>query len=151
MFYFQGFELREISERLNEPLGNVRHHFYISRTSKSCAKVLFVRRLWGENSRYEPWPGRVMTTSDSGELSCLGQRRDTKLRRNLQKLHGHLQSCRLLSEKVYDQYRFSLGQFGIPELVAIHSSGARRNEVDDTATRREVASPRIRNKGNRSQ
>jgi RNA polymerase sigma-70 factor (ECF subfamily) len=28
MFYFEGLELREISERLDESLGNVRHHFY---------------------------------------------------------------------------------------------------------------------------
>lgn len=28
LFYFQGLELREISERLHEPIGNVRHHFY---------------------------------------------------------------------------------------------------------------------------
>ncbi len=28
MFYFEDLELREISERLQEPLGNVRHHFY---------------------------------------------------------------------------------------------------------------------------
>jgi RNA polymerase sigma-70 factor, ECF subfamily len=28
MFYFEGLELREISERLKESLGNVRHHFY---------------------------------------------------------------------------------------------------------------------------
>ena len=28
MFYFEGMELREISERLQESLGNVRHHFY---------------------------------------------------------------------------------------------------------------------------
>jgi RNA polymerase sigma-70 factor (ECF subfamily) len=28
LFYFEGLELREISERLQEPLGNVRHHFY---------------------------------------------------------------------------------------------------------------------------
>ena len=28
MFYFEGMELREISERLHEPFGNVRHHFY---------------------------------------------------------------------------------------------------------------------------
>jgi RNA polymerase sigma-70 factor, ECF subfamily len=27
-FYFQGLELREISEHLGEPLGNVRHHLY---------------------------------------------------------------------------------------------------------------------------
>jgi len=28
MFYFDGLELREISERLQESLGNIRHHFY---------------------------------------------------------------------------------------------------------------------------
>jgi RNA polymerase sigma-70 factor, ECF subfamily len=28
MFYFEGLQLREISERLDESLGNVRHHFY---------------------------------------------------------------------------------------------------------------------------
>jgi RNA polymerase sigma-70 factor (ECF subfamily) len=28
LFYFDGLELREISERLHEPLGNVRHYFY---------------------------------------------------------------------------------------------------------------------------
>src|SRR6202049_3497807 len=28
LFYFEGFELKEISERLHEPFGNVRHHFY---------------------------------------------------------------------------------------------------------------------------
>jgi RNA polymerase sigma-70 factor (ECF subfamily) len=28
LFYFEGLELREISEELQEPLGNVRHHFY---------------------------------------------------------------------------------------------------------------------------
>ena len=28
MFYFEGMELREISERIHEPFGNVRHHFY---------------------------------------------------------------------------------------------------------------------------
>lgn len=27
-FYFEGLDLREISEHLREPLGNVRHHFY---------------------------------------------------------------------------------------------------------------------------
>src|SRR5258707_13172464 len=43
LFYFQGFELREISERLNEPLGNVRHHFY--RGLEKLRKSAFVRRL----------------------------------------------------------------------------------------------------------
>jgi len=28
LFYFDGLELREISEQLQEPLGNIRHHFY---------------------------------------------------------------------------------------------------------------------------
>jgi len=43
LFYFQGLELREISERLQEPFGNVRHHFYrgLERLRKSPA----VKRL----------------------------------------------------------------------------------------------------------
>lgn len=43
LFYFQGLELREIGERLNEPFGNVRHHFYrgLERLRKSPA----VKRL----------------------------------------------------------------------------------------------------------
>jgi RNA polymerase sigma-70 factor, ECF subfamily len=43
LFYFQGMELREISQRLNEPIGNVRHHFYrgLDRLRKSPA----VKRL----------------------------------------------------------------------------------------------------------
>ena len=28
LFYFAGLELREIAEKLDEPLGNIRHHFY---------------------------------------------------------------------------------------------------------------------------
>jgi len=45
LFYFQGLELREISERINEPLGNVRHHLYrgLERLRKSPA----VKRLRG--------------------------------------------------------------------------------------------------------
>jgi len=43
MFYFQGLELREISERLNEPLGNVRHHFY--RGLECLRKSSFVQGL----------------------------------------------------------------------------------------------------------
>jgi RNA polymerase sigma-70 factor, ECF subfamily len=48
MFYFQGLELREISQGLNEPLGNVRHHFYrgLERLRKSPA----VKRLQGINN-----------------------------------------------------------------------------------------------------
>jgi RNA polymerase sigma-70 factor (ECF subfamily) len=43
LFYFQGLELKEISEHLQEPLGNVRHHFYrgLERLRKSPA----VKRL----------------------------------------------------------------------------------------------------------
>jgi len=43
LFYFEGLELREISERLREPFGNVRHHFYrgLDRLRKSPA----VKRL----------------------------------------------------------------------------------------------------------
>jgi RNA polymerase sigma-70 factor (ECF subfamily) len=28
MFYFEGLELREIAEELNDALGNIRHHYY---------------------------------------------------------------------------------------------------------------------------
>lgn len=43
LFYFQGLELREISQQLNEPFGNIRHHFYrgLERLRKSPA----VKRL----------------------------------------------------------------------------------------------------------
>lgn len=44
LFYFHGLELREISERLNEPLGNVRHHFY--RGLERLRKSAFVRKMW---------------------------------------------------------------------------------------------------------
>lgn len=38
LFYFEEIGLREISERLNEPIGNVRHHFYrgLERLRKSA-------------------------------------------------------------------------------------------------------------------
>jgi RNA polymerase sigma-70 factor (ECF subfamily) len=43
LFYFEGLDLREISEQLREPFGNVRHHFYrgLERLRKSPA----VKRL----------------------------------------------------------------------------------------------------------
>jgi RNA polymerase sigma-70 factor (ECF subfamily) len=46
LFYFQGLELREISERLNEPLGNVRHYLYrgLERLRKSPAVKRFKER-----------------------------------------------------------------------------------------------------------
>lgn len=39
LFYFEDLELREIGERLGEPLGNVRHHFYrgLEKLRKSSA------------------------------------------------------------------------------------------------------------------
>jgi RNA polymerase sigma-70 factor (ECF subfamily) len=43
MFYFEGLELREISEKLNEPWGNIRHHFY--RGLERLRKSAFVRKL----------------------------------------------------------------------------------------------------------
>jgi hypothetical protein len=64
----------------------------------------------------------------------------------LAELHGHLQGCGYCRE-VYDQYRF-LGRVGIPELVAIHSSGQEETKWDDAATRRKLLA-QIRNKGNR--
>jgi len=43
MFYFDGMELKEISERLHAPLGNVRHHFY--RGLERLRKSAVVERL----------------------------------------------------------------------------------------------------------
>jgi RNA polymerase sigma-70 factor (ECF subfamily) len=45
LFYFEGLELREISEKLNEPLGNSRHHFY--RGLERLRKSAFVQKLRG--------------------------------------------------------------------------------------------------------
>jgi RNA polymerase sigma-70 factor, ECF subfamily len=47
LFYFEGLDLREISERLQQPFGNVRHHFYrgLERLRKSPA----VQRLRGND------------------------------------------------------------------------------------------------------
>ncbi len=45
LFYFEGLDLREISKRLNEPLGNSRHHFY--RGLERLRKSAFVQRLRG--------------------------------------------------------------------------------------------------------
>jgi RNA polymerase sigma-70 factor (ECF subfamily) len=47
LFYFEGLELREISERLQEPFGNVRHHFY--RGLERLRKSPSVQRLRGNN------------------------------------------------------------------------------------------------------
>jgi RNA polymerase sigma-70 factor (ECF subfamily) len=43
LFYFEGLDLREISKKLNEPLGNTRHHFY--RGLERLRKSAFVQRL----------------------------------------------------------------------------------------------------------
>jgi RNA polymerase sigma-70 factor, ECF subfamily len=43
LFYFEGMELREIAEKLNEPWGNIRHHFY--RGLERLRKSAFVNRL----------------------------------------------------------------------------------------------------------
>ena len=43
LFYFEGLDLREISEKLNEPLGNTRHHFY--RGLERLRKSAFVQSL----------------------------------------------------------------------------------------------------------
>jgi RNA polymerase sigma-70 factor (ECF subfamily) len=43
MFYFEGLELREISERLNQSLGNVRHHLY--RGLERLRKSAFVQSI----------------------------------------------------------------------------------------------------------
>jgi RNA polymerase sigma-70 factor (ECF subfamily) len=43
LFYFEGLDLREISEKLNEPLPNVRHHYY--RGLAKLRKSAFVKKL----------------------------------------------------------------------------------------------------------
>lgn len=43
MFFFEGMELREIAASRNEPLGNVRHHYY--RGLERLRKSAFIRKL----------------------------------------------------------------------------------------------------------
>lgn len=43
LFYFEGLDLREISKVLQEPLGNVRHHYY--RGLEKLRKNAFVKKL----------------------------------------------------------------------------------------------------------
>jgi RNA polymerase sigma-70 factor (ECF subfamily) len=45
LFYFEGLNLREISAKLNEPLGNTRHHFY--RGLERLRRSAFVQNLQG--------------------------------------------------------------------------------------------------------
>jgi RNA polymerase sigma-70 factor (ECF subfamily) len=47
LFYFEGLELREISERLHEPFGNVRHYYY--RGLERLRKSPSVQRLRGHH------------------------------------------------------------------------------------------------------
>ena len=49
MFYFEGLQLREISQRLDESLGNVRHHFY--RGLQRLRKSSFVQSLRAAQGR----------------------------------------------------------------------------------------------------
>jgi RNA polymerase sigma-70 factor (ECF subfamily) len=43
LFYFEGLDLREISQKLNESFGNTRHHFY--RGLERLRKSAFLRKL----------------------------------------------------------------------------------------------------------
>lgn len=43
LFYFEGLQLREISERFSEPLGNIRHHFY--RGMERLRKSTLIKKL----------------------------------------------------------------------------------------------------------
>ncbi len=43
LFYFEGFQLCEIQEKLGEPLGNIRHYFY--RGLERLRKSTFVQKL----------------------------------------------------------------------------------------------------------
>jgi RNA polymerase sigma-70 factor (ECF subfamily) len=47
LFYFEGLDLREIGERLQQPFGNVRHHFY--RGLERLRKSPSVQRLRGND------------------------------------------------------------------------------------------------------
>jgi RNA polymerase sigma-70 factor, ECF subfamily len=63
LFYFEGLGLREISEKLNEPLGNTRHHFY--RALERLRKSAFVQRL-RESKRCQAASATTRDTEDSG-------------------------------------------------------------------------------------
>lgn len=43
MSFFEGLELREVAARINEPLGNVRHHYY--RGLERLRKSAFIQKL----------------------------------------------------------------------------------------------------------
>jgi RNA polymerase sigma-70 factor (ECF subfamily) len=49
MFYFEGLELREIAEKQDEALGNIRHHYY--RGLERLRKSAFVGRLWKDHAK----------------------------------------------------------------------------------------------------
>jgi RNA polymerase sigma-70 factor (ECF subfamily) len=48
LFFFEGMELREIAVRRNEPLGNIRHHYY--RGLERLRKSAFIRKLRNDHT-----------------------------------------------------------------------------------------------------
>jgi RNA polymerase sigma-70 factor, ECF subfamily len=64
LFYFDGLGLREISEKLNEPFGNTRHHFY--RGLERLRKSAFVKGL--RESKRCPATSTTRSMKNSG--SC---------------------------------------------------------------------------------
>jgi RNA polymerase sigma-70 factor, ECF subfamily len=44
LFYFDSLELREVSEKLKQPLANVRHYYY--RGLEKLRKSALVKKLW---------------------------------------------------------------------------------------------------------
>jgi RNA polymerase sigma-70 factor (ECF subfamily) len=67
LYYFEGMGLREISERLSEPLGNVRHHFY--RGLERLRKNALVERLHSHCNGKSAKTGRPQEIS---EVVCFG-------------------------------------------------------------------------------
>jgi len=68
LFYFEGLGLREISERLNEPLGNTRHHFY--RGLERLRKSSFVQSL-RERKRCQAISTPTKSRENSGRCAPL--------------------------------------------------------------------------------
>ncbi|MGA2430360.1 MAG: sigma-70 family RNA polymerase sigma factor [Candidatus Acidiferrum sp.] len=66
LFYFEGLGLREISERLNEPLGNTRYHFY--RGLERLRKSSFVQSL-RESKRCQATSTPITRAENSGRCA----------------------------------------------------------------------------------
>jgi RNA polymerase sigma-70 factor (ECF subfamily) len=66
LFYFEGLELREISEKLSEPFGNTRHHFY--RGLERLRKCSFVQALRG-NKRCKATSAPMPNIENSGRCA----------------------------------------------------------------------------------